>query len=266
MSDTLLSYKPLSRLLAPVLRSAGALMLRDMADKKALRIKEKSPVDFVTKMDKHVEQMLIDHIKKYYKGHRIIAEEAGNIYLEPSAYTWIIDPIDGTTNFIYGFPFFCISVALMHDNELLYSAIYHPITDELFTAYRNQGSHLNERKRLRVTQIGTLQGSVLATGKLSMNHAIYNNMIRHTAGIRQTGSAALNLAYLASGRIDGFWEDDLQSWDIAAGILIAREAGALVSDFNDQQNMLDRGQVVAANRALQPKLIACIDEGNRSSF
>ena len=237
-------------------RSAGNVIIRNLGKLDTLAIHTKDRNDFVTEVDRQAEQEIIYILRKAFPGHGILAEESG--VQEGNDYQWIIDPLDGTTNFLHGFPQFAVSIAMRHKGRMEHGVIYDPLRQELFTATRGGGAMLNDQ-RIRVTKRKTLEGSLLGTGfpfKSQQHLDAYLDMFRalfpQTAGIRRAGSAALDLAYVASGRLDGFWEIGLSIWDMAAGVLLIQEAGGLSSDFTGGNDHLESGNIVAGN----PKLFA----------
>jgi len=237
-------------------RSAGNVIIRNLGRLDSLSVHTKDRNDFVTEVDKQAEQEIIHILRKAYPDHSILAEESGSH--QGNDYQWIIDPLDGTTNFLHGFPQFAVSIALRHKGRLEQGVVYDPLRQELFTASRGGGAMLNDR-RIRVTNRKSLDGALLGTGfpfKSQQHLETYLDMFRalfpHTAGIRRPGSAALDLSYVAAGRLDGFWEIGLNIWDMAAGVLLIQEAGGLSSDFVGGSNHLESGNLVAGN----PKLFA----------
>ena len=237
-------------------RSAGNVIIRNLGKLDTLAIHTKDRNDFVTEVDQQAEREIIYTLRKAFPDHGILAEESG--LREGDENQWIIDPLDGTTNFLHGFPQFAVSIAMRHKGRMEHGVIYDPLRQELFTASRGAGAMLNDR-RIRVTKRKTLEGSLLGTGfpfKSQHHLETYLDMFRalfpQTAGIRRAGSAALDLAYVASGRLDGFWEIGLNIWDMAAGVLLIQEAGGLSSDFSGGHNHLESGNIVAGN----PKLFA----------
>jgi len=234
-------------------RNAGNIIARYADQVDTLSITEKSHNDFVSEVDKRAEQEIIRTLHKAYPDHGILAEESGTH--QGNDYEWVIDPLDGTTNFLYGFPHFAVSIALRHKNRLEQAVVYDPIRDEMFTASRGGGAQLNG-KRIRVTNRRGLEGALLGTGipfreeQMPYMEAYLQMMqalIPGSAGIRRAGSAALDLAYVAAGRLDGFWEIGLNRWDIAAGVLLIEEAGGLISDLTGKETHMQSGDVVAAN-------------------
>ena len=232
-------------------RSAGDFITRCMDQLQGIAVTEKSRNNFVSEVDRRAELMIIDGLRNAYPDHAILAEESGA--QGDGDYQWIIDPLDGTTNFLHGFPQFAISVALKHKGILEQGIIYDPLRQELFTASRGDGAHLDGR-RIRVTRLNTLEGALIGTGfpfrsldKLDTYIEVFRKLTAVTAGIRRPGAASLDLAYVASGRLDGFWEYGLEQWDIAAGALLIQEAGGFVSDIDDASPWKDTGNIVAGN-------------------
>jgi len=245
-------------------RAAGNVILRNMDKIDRLTIEVKAENDFVSEVDRKAEEQIIYTLRKAYPDHCILAEESGLDKGSNGDYQWIIDPLDGTTNFLHGFPQFAVSIALQYKNRLEVAVVFDPVKNELFTAARGEGAQLNER-RIRVTTQKGLAGALLGTGfpfKQPQHLDTYLNTFKavhpDTAGIRRAGSAALDLAWVAAGRMDGFWELGLSSWDMAAGILLVREAGGIVTDFSGDGNYLETGNVVAAAPKLFPELFETI--------
>jgi len=237
-------------------RSAGNVIIRNLGKLESLTIHSKDRNDFVTEVDQKAEREIIGILRKAFPDHGILAEESG--LSEGNDFQWIIDPLDGTTNFLHGFPQFAVSIALRHKGRMEQGVIYDPLRQELFTATRGAGAMLNDR-RIRVAKRDSLEGALLGTGfpfKAQQHLDAYLDMFRalfpRTAGIRRPGSAALDLAYVAAGRLDGFWEIGLNIWDMAAGVLLIQEAGGLSSDFVGGHNYLESGNIVAGN----PKIFA----------
>lgn len=237
-------------------RRAGSIINRAARDIDTLTIARKRHNDFVTEVDKNAEQAIIDVLKRSYPDHAILAEESGS--QGSSEYTWIIDPLDGTTNFIHGFPQYAVSIALKHRGQLSQAVVYDPGKNELFTASRGHGAFLNDR-RIRVTKRAHLRDALIGTGfpfrdmtGMEEYIAMFREVTSKTAGVRRAGAAALDLAYVAAGRLDGFWETGLSPWDMAAGALLIQEAGGLVADLNGDSDYLETGRIVAGN----PKVFA----------
>lgn len=232
-------------------RAAGNIIVRASDRIDRLDIIIKADNDFVTQIDQQAEKEIITILKNAYPDHSFLAEESGRH--DGNEYQWIIDPLDGTTNFLHGFPQYAVSIALKHRERLDQAVVYDPLRQELFTASRGAGAHLNDR-RIRVSNRSSLEGALLGTGfPFKQQHHLQTYLqtlealFPMTAGIRRPGSAALDLAYVAAGRLDGFWEIGLSTWDMAAGVLLILEAGGLVSDFSGDNQYLETGNIVAAN-------------------
>lgn len=245
-------------------QKAARRMVRDFGEVENLQVSKKGPADFVSIADKKAEEVLVKELQKARPGFGFILEENGTIEGSDTSNTWIIDPLDGTTNFLHGIPHFAISIALMRDNDLFAGVIYNPVTDELYWAEKGQGAFLNGR-RLRVSGRAHLAEGLFATGVpfLGMEKDArflerLESVMKVSSGIRRFGSAALDLAYVAAGRYDGFWECGLQPWDMAAGIVLVREAGGFVSDIDGKRKMLDSGTVVAASDKLHAPLLKLV--------
>jgi myo-inositol-1(or 4)-monophosphatase len=242
-------------------RRAGEVMIRQMNQLEALQVVEKSRGDFVSQVDQAAEAAIIEVIKDHYPEHSILAEESGTT--GEHEYQWIIDPLDGTTNYLHGFPQFCVSIGVARNGDLEHGVVYDPLRQEIFSASRGQGAQLDGRK-IRVSKRTTLQSSLVATGfpyRANLVHIErYLNMLRavmlESAGVRRPGAAALDLCYVAAGRVDAFFELGLSKWDIAAGALIIREAGGRISDFRGGDGYLESGNVVAGN----PKTYAALSK------
>ena len=230
-------------------RRGGDVLIRNMPKLDKLKIEQKGRNDFVTDADRAAEAAVVQTIFKHYPDHAIVAEESGE--QGESEYTWVIDPLDGTTNYLHRFPVFCVSVALMHNGRVEHGVVYDPISQELFTASRGAGAQLDGRK-IRVSGQKQLERALHGTGfpyrDSNMDIKPYLGMlekaIRETAGIRRCGSAALDLCYVAAGRLDAFWETGLASWDLAAGALIIREAGGIISGLDGSEDFLKTGHVL----------------------
>jgi myo-inositol-1(or 4)-monophosphatase len=248
---------PMLNIAVRAARAAGKILVKNFGVQADYNVQQKSQNDFVSEIDKAAEQAIVRAILKVYPDHSIQAEESGEIIGKDADHLWIIDPLDGTTNYLRGIPHFAISIAYAVKGVVQCGLVYDPLREELFTATRGAGAALND-KRLRVTAQRDLNGALLATGfpfkrkDLSSNYlAIFAELFTEVSDMRRNGSAALDLAYVASGRIDGFWEFGLQPWDIAAGALMVREAGGLVTEFNGGHNFMQSGNVVAGN----PKVV-----------
>ena len=243
-------------------RSAARIIMQYNDRIDSLTIDKKGRNDFVSEVDRAAEQTIIEILHTAYPSHTIFAEESG--VHEGNEYQWIIDPLDGTTNYLHGFPQYCISIALKVKDTLDQAVIYDPVRDELFTASKGAGAQLND-KRLRVSPLKTLEGALLGTGFpfRSQKHVdeylyTFKALFEKVADIRRPGSAALDLAYVAAGRIDGFWELKLSPWDMAAGILLIQEAGGIVSDFGGGKNHFASGNLIAANPKIHAEILKTI--------
>ena len=232
-------------------RAAGDLIVREMDRVSDISVDIKGKNDFVTEVDTQAEFTIINTIKNSYPDHAFLCEESGAS--GDSDFQWIIDPLDGTTNFLHGFPHFAVSIALQHKGRLDQAVIYDPLKQELFTASKGKGAQLNNKK-IRVSGHKTLDGALLGTGfpfgdtqKIDEFINSFRSFYPKIAGIRRAGAASLDLAYVASGRLDGFWEFGLKPWDIAAGTLIVQEAGGLISDMRGDNKFLETGNVVTGN-------------------
>lgn len=239
-------------------RSAGSIIVRALERLNTIQISKKIHNDFVTEIDLQSERIIIETIRKSYPNHAILAEESGES--AGNEVVWIIDPLDGTTNFIHGYPHFCISIAVQYKNRIEHGLIYDPIRQEIFSTTRGNGAYLNSR-RLRVSNQINLSSALLGTGfpyrkmeRLPSYLKSFEALIPQVSGIRRGGSAALDLAYVAAGRLEGYWEFDLAIWDLAAGALLVQEAGGLVSDPEGGENFLTQGNIVAGN----PKIFKAI--------
>lgn len=240
-------------------RKAGKGLARDFGEVEHLQVSVKGPSDFVSTADLAAERALRAELEKARPGYSFLMEESGVSHGTDRDHVWIVDPLDGTTNFLHSIPHFAISVALQHRGELLAGMIYNPVLDELYWAEKGKGAYLNDR-RLRVSGRRELGESLIGTGipfrgrGKAEDHAHYLKLLAatmaRTAGVRRPGAAALDLAYVAAGRFDGFFEIGLNKWDVAAGILLIREAGGFVGDMDGDAEALETGNIVAANAKL----------------
>lgn len=244
-------------------RKAGDIILRYHNQIDQLSIENKAVNDFVSEVDQMAEDAIINEIKKAFPEHSILGEESGEI-LGDANYQWIIDPLDGTTNYLHGFPQYSVSIALYENNEATHAVVYDPFKEELFSASKGEGAYLNNQ-RLRVTNTNGFKDTLIGTGfpfkapeHLDAYLAMFKAIHPHVAGIRRAGSAALDLAYLAAGRMDGFWEIKLNAWDIAAGALLVKEAGGFIGDFSGRNDYLETGNVVAGNHKVFKELLKTI--------
>lgn len=249
----MLRSSPLINVMARAARKAARGLVRDFGEVEQLQVSRKGPADFVSVADTRAEHILHQELSKGRPDYGFLMEEAGAVSGKDPSRRWLVDPLDGTLNFLHGIPHFAISIALERDGDVVAGLVYDPLRDEMFYGERGNGAFVNDR-RLRVSARTKLIESVIATGIPFVGrqrHAAYFDMLEAvtsaTAGVRRFGSAALDLAYVAAGRYDGFWETGLKSWDIAAGILLVREAGGYVSEVEGGHKMLESGSVLAAN-------------------
>lgn len=244
---------------------AGRGLARDFGEVQNLQVSVKGPGDFVSQADHRAEKVLFQELQKARPGYGFLMEEGGEVEGD-GQHRWIIDPLDGTTNFLHGIPHFGISVALERQGQIIAGLIYNPVTDEMFSAERGGGAFVNDR-RLRVAARREITDCVIGTGVPHLgrgDHGKYLIQLRHVMsnaiGIRRNGAAALDLAYVAAGRFDGFWEERLSPWDIAAGIILVREAGGFVTDLNGGQDMFGRGEVICGNEAIHGQLMKIVHQ------
>jgi myo-inositol-1(or 4)-monophosphatase len=257
----MISRSPLLNVMSNTAFKAARGLIRDFGEVEHLQVSRKGPGDFVSIADKKAEEIIYKELKKARPSYGFLMEESGEIGGD-GEHTWIVDPLDGTTNFLHAIPHFAISIGLQKGDELIAGVIYDPIKDELFYAEKGGGAFLNER-RLRVSARSTLQDSLLATGIPWARHTsaerqtflkTLDTITPLVSGIRRFGSAALDLAYVAAGRYEGYWESTLFPWDMAAGIVLVREAGGYVCDLQGKETMLEMGSVLATNQALHQPL------------
>ncbi|WP_029353185.1 inositol monophosphatase family protein [Bosea sp. 117] len=255
---------PLMTVMVQAVRKAGRSLVRDFGEVENLQVSLKGPADFVSNADRKAERILHDELAKARPAFGFLMEESGEVDGTDTAHRWIIDPLDGTTNFLHGIPLFCVSLALARDGVPVAGVVYNPVTDELFIAEKGAGAFMNDR-RIRVAARRNLADSVISCGMPHMGRGDLGRFAREygalapkVAGLRRTGSAALDLAWVAAGRFDGFWERDLSAWDMAAGIVLIREAGGYVSDLDDGDKILDKGHVVAGNEFIRRDLLAIV--------
>src|SRR5574344_2935890 len=252
-------------------RAAGAIINRAALDIESVRVAQKQVNDFVTEVDRAAEDAIISTLLTAYPGHGILAEESGQEYgAQNSDYVWIIDPLDGTTNFIPGFPVYCVSIALSFKGKIEHAVVYDPTRNDLFTATRGRGAFLNER-RIRVSKRTQLKDCLISTGfpcRPGDNFRAYMRMFaeitQRTAGVRRPGAAALDLAYVAAGYCDGFFETGLSIWDVAAGSLLGIEAGGLIGNFTGESDFLEQRECLAGNPRVYGQLVPLL--GKYSKF
>ncbi|MBW8816406.1 MAG: inositol monophosphatase [Caulobacterales bacterium] len=252
----------LLKVMSDAARKAARGLNRDFGELAELQVAKKAPADFVSAADLKSEQVLFEALTKARPGYSFHGEERGLIEGTDKTHTWIVDPLDGTTNFLHAIPHFAINIALQREGAVVAAVTYNPITNELFWAEKGKGCFVNDH-RLRVAARQRLDESVLATGIPFLGHGQHakflkelHQMTQRVAGIRRFGAAALDLAWVAAGRFDGFWERDLSAWDLAAGLLLVTEAGGKVTDIDGGDDMLGKGSVVAANLDLHPQVLS----------
>jgi myo-inositol-1(or 4)-monophosphatase len=255
---------PMLNIAVRAARRAGSIINRAALDGSGMQVKAKHANDFVTETDRAAEAAIIDAVHRAYPDHAILAEESGATNTEASEYRWIIDPLDGTTNFIHGFPQYCVSIGIEHRGALAHGVVYDPGRNELFTASKGRGAFLNDR-RIRVSKCQKLQDALVGTGfpfKELARADLYlkqlRNLMEKSSGVRRAGAAALDLAYVACGRLDAFWELGLSAWDMAAGALLIQEAGGLVGDLAGDQGFLEKGEVCAAAPKIFPAMLEAL--------
>lgn len=244
---------------------AGESIQRAAQNIAALKIEQKSLHDYVSEVDRHSEQLIVEVLSRQFPDHQILGEESGEHGDRNSEFRWVIDPLDGTTNFLRSIPHYAVSIALLQHGEVIAAVVFDPAKDDLFIAGKGQGASLNSRP-LQVSRSNSIDGALLATGVPfsgvnlanlpAFSRTMESLLKQHTSGIRRLGSAALDLAYVAAGRYDGYWEAMLKPWDIAAGVLLVQEAGGVVSDFQGEHEYLKSGDIVAANPEVHQAIIA----------
>jgi len=240
-------------------RKAARGLTRDFGEVEKLQVSVKGPSNFVTRADMKAEQIIFEELSKARPAYCFLMEEQGAVEGTDKSHRWIIDPLDGTTNYLHGIPMWAISIALERDGEIVAGLIYNPVMEETFTAEKGKGAFLNDQ-RIRVAARRELSECVMATGIPHRGRPGHERFLKEveaamaqTSGIRRNGSAALDLAWLAAGRFDGFWERGIHAWDMAAGVIIAREAGAIVTDMDGGEKMLETGEIMATNYHLRRK-------------
>jgi myo-inositol-1(or 4)-monophosphatase len=242
-------------------RKAGRSLARDFGEVEQLQVSIKGPANFVSAADHKAEDIIYKELAKARPGYGFLMEERGELRGDDETHRWIVDPLDGTTNFLHGIPHFAISIGLEREGVMVAGVVYNPATDELFTAEKGKGAFLNDRRRLRVAGRKTLADAVVVTGiphRGRPGHPKFldemKSVMMEVAGLRRSGSAALDMAYVAAGRYDGYWERGLKAWDLAAGIVLVREAGGLVTDVSGGDDALTRGDVLAGNKDITKAL------------
>ncbi len=254
--------QPMLNIAIQAATKAGKLIMRYYDRIDTISITEKGHRDLVSEVDVMVEQEIGTHIHKAFPQHSILSEEGTNH--AGNEYQWIIDPIDGTMNFIHGFPQFCVSIAMQHKGETCVGVIYDPMRHELFTALRGSGARLDNR-RIRVSKTQHLKDGLIGTGfpirateKLPQYLTGFNEVIGRVSGVRRAGSAAMDLAYVACGRLDAYWETNLRIWDIAAGALLVKEAGGLITDYQGKEDYLEKGDLICGTPGVYQELMSTL--------
>jgi myo-inositol-1(or 4)-monophosphatase len=262
---------PALNVMTAAARKAGRGLIRDFGEIENLQVSLKGPADFVSTADKRTENQLREELSRARPGYGFLLEEGGVVDGPDKSHRFIIDPIDGTTNFLHGIPHFAISIALEREGQLVSAVVFNPVTDEMYVAEKGQGAFLND-KRLRVSARKKLNESILATGIPWLGRGEHATFLAElaaamsqSAGVRRFGTASLDLAFVASGRFDAYWERGLSPWDVAAGILIVREAGGVVSDLDGGARALETGHILAANEPLHRQVLKLLTDAARSA-
>ncbi len=266
-----LNLHPMINVAVKAARAAGSVINRAALDIESVRISQKKVNDFVTEVDHAAEKVIIETLLAAYPGHGIWAEESGREHgAQDSEYVWIIDPLDGTTNFIHGLPVYCVSIALAVKGKVEQAVVYDPTRNDLFTATKGRGAYLNDR-RIRVSKRTQLKESLISTGfpfregdNFKKYLAMMGDVMKRTAGLRRPGAAALDLAYVAAGYTEGFFETGLQAWDVAAGSLLVTEAGGLVGNFTGEAEFLDQQECLAGCPRVYGQMVSIL--GKYSKF
>ena len=263
--------KDMLRVAVSAAKSSGSYISKASKKTNELEVSEKQLHDYVSEVDRNSEIIITTLIAKHFPEHRILGEEYGHAGGTKSDYQWVIDPLDGTTNFLHSIAHYAVSIALIYQGEIVIGVVYDAAKDELFHAVKGEGAFLNEEK-IGVSDKTSISGALIATGipfngenleKVSSFTATMENILAlQTSGIRRLGAAALDLAYIACGRYDGFWETNLQPWDIAAGILLVTEAGGVVTDLNGGNNYLQTGNILASNISVHSPMLSVTDKYN----
>ncbi len=250
-------------------KEAGKFLKHNLGKVRVINLKSGQEKNLVTEIDKKSEELIVGIIKKHFPTHDILAEESGSEHGKKSDFRWIIDPLDGTTNYTHGLPIFCVSIGLERKGDLIAGVIYDPNLNELFSAEKGRGAFLNGR-RLRVSQTEKLKQSLLVTGFPYNVNENPDNCIEHFVNflltgqaVRRMGSAAIDMAYVAAGRYDGFWEVNLNAWDMAAGVLLIREAGGKVTGFEGEEIDIYKKKIVASNGLIHDEMVGLIRKGKK---
>ncbi|MBY0612670.1 MAG: inositol monophosphatase [Beijerinckiaceae bacterium] len=255
---------PLMNVMTAAVLKAGRGLKRDFGEVSMLQVQRKGPGDFVSLADKRAEQVLYDELSRVRPGYGFVMEESGVIAGADSTHTWHVDPLDGTTNFLHGIPQFAVSVGLERNGEMVAGVIYNPANDELYMAEKGQGAYLNNQ-RLRVSGRVDLHDAVIGCGIPTLSKGGHQRFMAELgalmpkcSGIRRAGAAALDLAFVAAGRLDAYWERGIHSWDMAAGIVLVREAGGFVTDAKGGEEFIASGEIVAGNEAIQADVLKLV--------
>jgi len=265
-----MAHSALLNVMIAAARKAARALKRDFGELEKLQVSLKGPANFVSAADRRAEETLYQELSKARPGYGFLGEEGGQREGADKTHTWIVDPLDGTTNFLHGIPQFAIAIALQREGTIVAGLIYNPATEEMFIAERGKGAFLNEQ-RIRVAARKTLADTVIACGlphrgrgDLALGHRETEAMAEQVAGLRRFGAAALDLAWVAAGRLDGYWERNVKPWDMAAGLIMVREAGGFVTDCDGGDEMLAKGHIVAGNEAIQKEVVRVLREAGRA--
>jgi myo-inositol-1(or 4)-monophosphatase len=253
-------------------RKAGRSLARDFGEVENLQVSVKGPGNYVSAADNKAEEIIYRELEKARPGYGFLLEEGGAVAGVAASHRWIVDPLDGTTNFLHGVPLFAISIGLEREGQLVAGVVYNPIADELYTAEKGKGAYLNDRRRLRVAARKSIADALITIGIPHLGRPDHGSFLRElpgvmneVAGVRRTGSAALDRAWTAAGRFDAYWERGIRPWDMAAGIVLVREAGGVVSDFSGGSTMLESTEVLATNATLQKGLLNLLGPGSKGA-
>jgi myo-inositol-1(or 4)-monophosphatase len=251
-------------------RKAGRSLARDFGEVAQLQVSIKGPANFVTAADHRAEEIIFNELSRARPGYGFLLEERGEVKGADATHRFIVDPLDGTTNFLHGIPLFAISIALEREGKLVAGLIYCPASNDTFTAEKGKGAHLNDR-RIRVAARTDISDCVIVTGAPHRGKPDHDGFLDEaravmavSSGLRRTGAASLDLAWIAAGRFDGYWERNLKPWDLAAGIVIVREAGGYITDASGRERVLDDGSVIAGNEAIHRQLLKLIKSATKS--
>jgi len=265
-----MQHSALLNVMMAAARKAARALKRDFGELEKLQVSLKGPGNFVSAADRRAEETLHAELMKARPGYGFLGEEGGHREGADKSHTWIVDPLDGTTNFLHGIPQFAISIGLERESTVVAGLIYNPANDEMFVAERGKGAFLNDQ-RIRVAARKRLADSVIACGlphhgrgDIELSRKETGAMQEHVAGLRRFGAAALDLAWVAAGRLDGYWERDVNAWDVAAGVILVREAGGFVTDCDGGDNIFGKKHIVAGNEAVQKELVSVLKKAGKS--